>query len=184
MNVSFFQELLSSISVKGRQLFDLSRQPGETHTIESLSRILISGRGEASGVALAQQILAKYDELDAVGRTSFFNFVTSSFAPDPAAVKTAAENYLKVSSAENLGNLTAAVEPVRQEFLRRLNLAQGATAEIVKMRADLLESIKENPGLNALDRDFTHLLSSWFNRGFLVLRPIDWSTPASILEKL
>ncbi|MDZ4789761.1 MAG: malonyl-CoA decarboxylase [Hyphomicrobiales bacterium] len=184
MNVSFFQELLSSISVKGRLLFDLSRQPGETHTIESLSRILISGRGEASGVALAQQILAKYGELDAVGRTGFFNFITSSFAPDPAAVKTAAENYLKESSAENLGNLTVAVEPVRQEFLRRLNLAQGATAEIVKMRADLLESIKENPGLNALDRDFTHLLSSWFNRGFLVLRPIDWSTPASILEKL
>ncbi len=29
-----------------------------------------------------------------------------------------------------------------------------------------------------------HLLSSWFNRGFLSLRRIDWSTPASILEKI
>jgi malonyl-CoA decarboxylase len=27
-------------------------------------------------------------------------------------------------------------------------------------------------------------LSSWFNRGFLVLRRIDWSTPANILEKI
>ena len=26
--------------------------------------------------------------------------------------------------------------------------------------------------------------SSWFNRGFLVLRPIDWTTPANILEKI
>jgi malonyl-CoA decarboxylase len=29
-----------------------------------------------------------------------------------------------------------------------------------------------------------HLLSSWFNRGFLVLRRIDWSTPANILEQI
>jgi malonyl-CoA decarboxylase len=29
-----------------------------------------------------------------------------------------------------------------------------------------------------------HLLSSWFNRGFLVLRKIDWSSPANILEKI
>ena len=38
--------------------------------------------------------------------------------------------------------------------------------------------------LAALDRDVSHLLSSWFNRGFLVLRRIDWSTPANILEKI
>ena len=29
-----------------------------------------------------------------------------------------------------------------------------------------------------------HLFSSWFNRGFLVLRRIDWSTPAIVLEKI
>ena len=28
------------------------------------------------------------------------------------------------------------------------------------------------------------MFSSWFNRGFLVLRRIDWSTPASILERI
>ena len=38
--------------------------------------------------------------------------------------------------------------------------------------------------LAALDRDVVHLLSSWFNRGFLVLRRIDWSTPANILEQI
>jgi malonyl-CoA decarboxylase len=35
-----------------------------------------------------------------------------------------------------------------------------------------------------VDDDFVHLFSSWFNRGFLVLRRIDWSTPALILEKI
>ena len=33
-------------------------------------------------------------------------------------------------------------------------------------------------------RDLMHLLASWFNRGFLVLRRIDWQTPAAILEKI
>ena len=32
--------------------------------------------------------------------------------------------------------------------------------------------------------DFVHLLNSWFNRGFLVLRRIDWSSPAVVLEKI
>ena len=38
--------------------------------------------------------------------------------------------------------------------------------------------------LRVVDGDFVHLFSSWFNRGFLVLRRIDWSTPALILEKI
>ena len=52
------------------------------------------------------------------------------------------------------------------------------------MRADLLAVMKGNKDLAALDRDVVHLLSSWFNRGFLVLRRIDWSTPANILEQI
>jgi malonyl-CoA decarboxylase len=40
------------------------------------------------------------------------------------------------------------------------------------------------PGLGAGDSDFSHLFTSWFNRGFLQLRSIDWTTPAHILEKI
>jgi malonyl-CoA decarboxylase len=52
------------------------------------------------------------------------------------------------------------------------------------MRAVLLGLMKANPALAAVDADFVHLLTSWFNRGFLLLRPIDWSSPADILEKI
>jgi malonyl-CoA decarboxylase len=38
--------------------------------------------------------------------------------------------------------------------------------------------------LAIVDRDFMHLFGSWFNRGFLVLRRIDWSSPAALLEKI
>ncbi|MDX2264509.1 MAG: malonyl-CoA decarboxylase family protein [Hyphomicrobiales bacterium] len=184
MNVSFFQELLSSISAKGRQLLDLSKPQGEPQSIDSLSQTLLSGRGEASGVAIAQQILEIYRGLQRKARIDFFRSVTAAFAPNEAVVKAAAAAYIAHPSAETLSRLTAAVEPPRQEFLRRLNAAPGATAQIVRMRADLLDLLKDAPDLADLDRDFTHLLSSWFNRGFLVLRRIDWSTSASILEKL
>src|SRR5213079_2044913 len=77
-----------------------------------------------------------------------------------------------------------ASEPQRQELIRRLNRAPGGTSDLVAMRADLLALMKGNKDLAALDRDVAHLLSSWFNRGFLVLRKIDWSTPANILEQI
>jgi malonyl-CoA decarboxylase len=52
------------------------------------------------------------------------------------------------------------------------------------MRETLLKVAKDDPALEAFDRDFRHLFASWFNRGFLVLRRIEWTTPANILEKI
>ena len=52
------------------------------------------------------------------------------------------------------------------------------------MRADLLRLIPRSDPRARIDLDFQHLFTSWFNRGFLVLRPISWESPASILEKI
>ncbi len=52
------------------------------------------------------------------------------------------------------------------------------------MREQLLDAMDHRDDLEVVDNDFLHLFSSWFNRGFLVLRSIDWSTPASLLEKI
>ena len=79
----------------------------------------------------------------------------------------------------------AASEPRRQELFRRLNLAPGGTAALVRMREQLIDALgAPRDDLGAVDDDFVHLFSSWFNRGFLVLRRIDWSTPAIVLEKI
>jgi malonyl-CoA decarboxylase len=83
-----------------------------------------------------------------------------------------------------LARLQKALDSPRLEFFRRLNLAPGATAQIVAMRHDLLNAPLDDPALAAVDADLRGLLYSWFNRGFLVLRRIDWNTPAAILEKL
>jgi len=52
VNVSFLQELLSTIADQGRALLPRSLfGAGAEADVEELARVLISGRGEASGVA-------------------------------------------------------------------------------------------------------------------------------------
>jgi len=78
-----------------------------------------------------------------------------------------------------------ASEPRSQELIRRLNRAPGATQDLVSMRGDLLSAIGKVTELKLIDNDFRHLFSSWFNRGFLELRLINWdNTSALILEKI
>lgn len=184
MNTSFFQELLSGIAERGRHLIDLSMGGHHADSIEELSRGLMSSRGEAAGVALARRILNAYAALPREQRLAFFRFLSHSFTPDSQRVREAAEQYLSAPGETTLQELTRSVEPPMQEFLRRLNMAPGATAEIVAMRTDLLDFAKEHPELEVVDANFRALFNSWFNRGFLVLQRIDWSTPANILEKI
>ncbi|MBI4724956.1 MAG: malonyl-CoA decarboxylase family protein, partial [Rhodomicrobium sp.] len=186
MDVSFFQEILSKISDRGRQILDLSPLIGTSgeESFESLCRALVSSRGEASGVALAQRVLDRYREAGAAGKDAIFSFLATHFVPNGAAIESAAKSYLKDPAQQTLDRLIEAVESPRQELLRRLNLAPGGTAALVRMREDLFARLNGDPGLAAIDRDFIRLFTSWFNRGFLALVRISWSSPASILEKI
>lgn len=185
MNISFFQELLQSISERGRQLLE-SREPapGNAQALAQACRKLISGHGEASGVALARQVLCAYRDCPEEQQKAFFDTLLMDFAPPHDALAEACQRYLDDPSSANTTQLFEASEPPRQELFRRLNQAPGGTAELIAMRRRLLGELKGKPELAAVDHDLQHLLASWFNRGFLVLRRIDWSTPASILEKI
>ncbi|HUS95307.1 MAG TPA: malonyl-CoA decarboxylase family protein, partial [Hyphomicrobiaceae bacterium] len=184
-NIAFLQELLNSVAETGRQLLPRSLFRGDPeHGLQALVEALMSGRGEASGVALARQLLRHYQLLDGEMKEVFFRYIAERLKPDTDRVEKAARAYLSEPSPRRLSVLQQAVESPRQEFFRRLNMAPGATAEIVNMRRDLLPLIHDNPQLAAIDGDIKHLLDSWFNRGFLVLRRIDWQTPAAILEKI
>lgn len=184
MNVSFFQELLNTISERGRSLLDRSRGLDPDAPIEDLVQALIAGRGEASSMAIASAVLARYHGLDADAKRDFFRFLSTEVLPDQDSISQAAQAYLAAPGPESMAALATVVESPRQEFFRRLNLAPGATATIVEMRADLLALLAKDETLAPVNNDLVHLLRSWFNRGFLVLRNIDWSTPASILEKI
>jgi malonyl-CoA decarboxylase len=184
---AFFSDLLSTISERGRTLLwrNGSPQPGpDVDGLIELCQALLSGRGEASGTAMAREVLDRYHDLDESGRRTFFAALVRDFGPDREKLAEAIETWRTQPNDEDASDLHFASEPRRQELIRRLNRAPGGTGELVGMRADLLDMINGHTDLAALDRDVVHLLSSWFNRGFLVLRRIDWSTPANILEQI
>jgi len=147
-------------------------------------RKLMSERGEAAGVSLAKVTLDLYAALDKRGQAQFFAALLADFSPDPVRVLAASQAYAAEQSAANLAQLSIAAEPPRQELLRRLNRAPGGTATILRMRERLLELKHENRELEAVDWDFRHLLSSWFNPGFLQIVRVDWRTPAYLLEQI
>src|ERR1700721_1752947 len=187
MNNAFFSDLLTSISERGRTLLrrvgSSEEKPDAAGLIE-LCAALLSGRGEASGAAMARGGLDPYRHLDEAERRSFFQTLSSSYGPEREKLAKAIKAWRTQPNNADASDLHFASEPRRQELIRRLNRAPGGTGDLVAMRADLLDLMKDNKNLGALDRDVVHLLSSWFNRGFLVLRRIDWSTPANILEKI
>jgi malonyl-CoA decarboxylase len=147
-------------------------------------RKLLSERGDSAGVSLAKITLDLYRELDRKDQARFFAALLAGFSPDPAQVLAAAKAYATEPSAANLSQLSIAAEPPRQELLRRLNRAPGGTATILRMRERLLELKREQRELDAVDWDLRHLLSSWFNPGFLQIVRVDWRTPAYLLEQI
>jgi malonyl-CoA decarboxylase len=150
----------------------------------ALSGALLDESGEYASSALAREALSAYQALDDPGRHEFFDLLARDFSPSTEAVASAARAYQADPSAENLIRLQETVEAPRQELFRRLNMAPGGTATLVEMRGWLLKNLKENPQWRIVDSDLTHLLRSWFNRGFLRLERIDWRTSAAVLEKL
>jgi malonyl-CoA decarboxylase len=147
-------------------------------------RRLLSERGEANGPAIASTIVERIDALADERRARFFDHLARDFSPDPKAVLASAQAYAIKPGAEQLMRLTQVTEPPRQELFRRLNRAPGGTAALVRMRRALLERLPRQPQLQAVEADLLHLLSSWFNAGFLQMRRVDWSSPAQLLEQL
>jgi malonyl-CoA decarboxylase len=150
----------------------------------SLCKELLTERGGLAGGPLANEALAVYQSLDQAGRRAFFKFLIRDFSPDPEGVWRAADAYRQAPTSENLLELQRVVEPPRQELFRRLNLAKDGTHALVEMRKDALREADSVKGLDPIAADLGHLLTSWFNRGFLSLQRIDWRSSAVVLQKL
>ena len=189
MNTSFFGDMLQSIAERGRSLIERTRDrrgiaEQRSASLAQLCEELLSERGEASGVALAREILSRYRQLKTGPRIAFFEALASRFGPDRTRLTAAATAWLATPTDAAASQIHRAAEPRRLELFRRLNLAPNGTAALVRMREQLLDAMDHRDDLASIDDDFLHLFSSWFNRGFLVLRKIDWSTPANLLEKI
>lgn len=178
--MSYFQDLLTSVF--NRESVD--QLDFDTRSFEELCDALLSERGEVSGNRIANQILIRFTQSTEEEQLAFFKMLVKRFDIDTIRVQSAANSLADNNTTENLNFLLNCAEPKRRELFRRLNRIPGATGLLVNMRACLLKHMKKNRELARIDSDFQKLFRAWFNRGFLVLREIDWQTPANILEKL
>lgn len=170
-----------------RSALDLLARRGSSRALARVidgCKRLLSERGEANSQAIAAELLPRLAALDEDAQLRFFRHLAEDFGPDPQGVLQAAQRFAEQPDAQRLIALTVASEPPRQELLRRLNRAPGGTAGILRLRRALLAALRTEPDLAAVEADFLHLLSSWFNPGFLQMQPIDWRSSAELLERL
>ncbi len=180
--MTLLADLLSTV-------FERRLRPGragqrDDRPIAELTTDLIGASGEVSGTTVARNLLSRYDEMDDDAKLAFFHHLARDMNINAPDVRQALEAYEAAHTKATYRAFMQAAEPPRQELIRRLNQVPGATGALVAMRADLLRLGRGVDALQALDIDFRHLFASWFNRGFLVLRPINWQSPAHILDKI
>ena len=179
--------LLGSVISAGKDILARRRQAAtEAPSGDLLTKCkqLLHHRGEASGLALASEVIADYKALDDANRALFFDALARDFDAPSEAIIAAAEKYKIEPTPAHLTSLAKAVEAPRVKLFRRMNMAPDATAVLVKMRGALLSLLPEHRELQQVDTDLKHQFVSWFNRGFLELRVIDWNSPAAVLERI
>src|SRR5215831_5036343 len=98
MNTSFFGELLQAITDRGRALIDRAgarrEAPGaRSENLVELCEEVLSRRGEASGVALARDILNRYARLTTGPRIAFFEALATRFGPQYQRLAAAIEQW-------------------------------------------------------------------------------------------
>ena len=158
----------------------------ELAVLRETCRALTRLRDEAAARSLAELVVRRYGALSRdnndEAKSAFFAFLVDAFAPDTAAVDQAVSAWRAHPDPAAVHRLWQAAEAPRLELFRSINLAPDGINTLLTMRADLLRFRDDR--LMPAEADLAYLLASWFNRGFLALRAIDWNTPAQTLEKL
>ena len=91
---AFFSDLLATISERGRTLLRRGGTPDgkqDASELIELCEALLSGRGEASGIAMAREVLDRYHDLDTGARLAFFQALARDYGPDRARLAQAIE---------------------------------------------------------------------------------------------
>ncbi|MEM9319460.1 MAG: malonyl-CoA decarboxylase family protein [Pseudomonadota bacterium] len=176
----FLPDILTTLFDRKRA----ARRDDDGRDIEALCHALLAEEGKVSGQKLADIILSRYRAFDDMAKLDFFSFLNDQMEIDAGALATLAQEFADTGETDSYARLLKASTAKRRKLLERLNQPAGATADLVAMRVDLLRLMKAQPDLGRTDLDFALLLRSWFNLGFLVLKQIDWTAPAALLDKI
>ena len=162
----------------------LNSQQRTDLSLPELCEQLLSNKGEVTGLSLAHDILGQFEQETSEEQKAFFTTLTKEFDLVTDELNAALKMYEAKADQTSYSKLMTAATSRRQTLFRKLNELPGATQRLVNMRKTLLGLLPAHPELAVIDQDLKQLFTSWFNRGFLVLQPISWSSPAHILEKI
>ena len=149
MRSVWLDKVIDSVADRGRDLLGI-RSDRVQSNLENLCNALLAQKGEASGTALAREILRNYQRLSTARKLDFFTLMDRRFGPDKNAIFAAASAFRQSGSAQSWLALGEAIEPQRQRLFRRLNTAPDGTRALIGMRADLLKLQGDNPALEAV----------------------------------
>ena len=181
----FARNVFESIADAGENFLDLTRLRGTpAQKLNELCHDLISHKGIASGIALAREVVSRYQKLDQDEKLNFFLELNKNTEPDLSEIKKVAAKFVQNPDNNSLQELSKSIRSQHRKLFNRMNMAPKGTAAIVSLRKDLIGFIPDHPELKIIDEALKVLLTVWFNPGFLVLKRIDWDTEASVLEKI
>ncbi len=184
--INFFHDLITSLFDKPikRKSFNFFSEKKQALSSKDIIENVASARGEVSALEYAELLMQHCEQLNDKDFINFFKLIRDNFDISTSELSEAIDQYKIGGNSENLITLMKLSEPKRREIFRRCNGISKGTIRLVNLRKRLLDILKKNPELNAVDYDLVYLFKNWFNRGFLILRPINWETPAHILEKI
>ena len=178
----FFNELISGIFDRSWMGKAGERKIAELTTEELLAAAMTT-EGDVSAHVYASQLIQRFESMDSDEQMVFFNQILD-LGFDVDALISAAKTYKSSPNAAHLSDISRTADPKWQKLFQLFNSVPNGTIGLVHFRQKLLKAIKANPDLGRLDIALISELRSWFNSGFLRLKPIDWTTSATVLEKI
>lgn len=145
---------------------------------------VMTSSGEVSSLVYAEHLLTLIEQLNDNDLVSFLKKLSEDYDIDPLALLKVSKEYSANKTQANLEKISKASEPQWVELFRRLNTTPNGTVRLVRLRENIRSLVKDNPDIAFFNSSLLSLFKSWFNPSFLVLKKIDWSTPANILEKI
>lgn len=171
------------------------KQPNEAlsprmlrRTLKELKAVIDPQVSEVEGGRRALALAGWYAKASAAQRFDAWLLMSEQFMSDPDVVRRAQADYAAAVGTpdEPVAEVLfrrATVSP-RRRLLQRFSAFPNGIPFLVALRAELLPHLKADRRLRALDVEMEYMFSTWFDVGFLDLRPINWDSPASLLEKL
>lgn len=183
---SFFSDLVNTLFDKKNRkknfsfLFEKKQNKSLLEYIENVN----DAKGEISALSYSEELLDYLSQCDHKTLVSFFEYLEKDYDLEINSIEEVLKNYNKKKEYNFYKDIKKISVSKRSEIFRRLNSTQHGTINLVKLREKLLDLLDKHPNFRKIDFDLSSLFKDWFNRGFLILKPIDWETPANILEKI